>query len=245
MGWRITSICSKLLIMCKSIDSWVDMTPYFQLPWQIIFQRGIEKIFFFMQPVKNKQTKKTTTKKPACEIKSNNNCKNNKNKVKGAQLWPTLCDSMNDAVQGILQVRILEWVDYPFSSGSSLPRNRTGVSCIAGRFFTNWTIRGSPSVQFSSLQSLSRVWLFATPWIAAHQASLSITNSWSLLKLMPIESVMPSSHHPLSPPSPPAPNPYQHQGLFQWVNSLHEVAKVLGFQLQHQSFQWTPRIDLL
>ena len=50
--------------------------------------------------------------------------------------------------------------------------------------------------------------------------------------------------HPLSSPSPPAPNPSQHQSLFQWVNSLHEVAKVLEFQLQHQSFQWTPRTDL-
>ena len=46
-------------------------------------------------------------------------------------------------------------------------------------------------------------------------------------------------------PSPPAPNPSRHQGLFQWVNSLHEVAKVLEFQLQHHSFQWTPRTDLL
>ena len=48
--------------------------------------------------------------------------------------------------------------------------------------------------QFSSLQSLNRVEHFATPWTAAHQASLSITNSWSVLKLMSIESVMPSSH---------------------------------------------------
>ena len=48
--------------------------------------------------------------------------------------------------------------------------------------------------RFSSVQSLSRVWVFATPWIAARQASLSITNSWSSLKLMSIESVMPSSH---------------------------------------------------
>ena len=48
--------------------------------------------------------------------------------------------------------------------------------------------------QFSSVQSLSRVWLFATPWIVAHQPSLSITNSWSLLKLMSIELVMPSNH---------------------------------------------------
>ena len=57
------------------------------------------------------------------------------------------------------------------------------------------------------------------------------------------DAIQPS--HPLSSPSPPAPNPFQHQGLFQWVNSSHEVAKVLEFQLQHQSFQWTPRTDLL
>ena len=66
------------------------------------------------------------------------------------------------------------------------------------------------SVQFSSVQSLSHVWLFVTPWITARQASLSITNSWSLLKLMPIKSVMPSNHlilcHPLLllPPFPPS-----------------------------------------
>ena len=65
-------------------------------------------------------------------------------------------------------------------------------------------------IQFRSVQSLNRVRLFATPWIAASQASLSITNSQSLLKLMPIESVMPSSHLILSrpllllPPIPPS-----------------------------------------
>ena len=98
----------------------------------------------------------------------------------------------------------------------------------------------------SSVQSFSHVRLFVTPWIPACQASLSITNSRSLLKLMPIESVMPCSHLILlSSPSPPAPNPSQHQDLFQWVNSSREAAKVLEFQLQHQSFQWTPRTDLL
>ena len=51
--------------------------------------------------------------------------------------------------------------------------------------------------------------------------------------------------HPLSSPSPPALNPSQHQGLFQWVSSSHQMAEVLEFQLQHQSFQWTPRTDLL
>ena len=51
--------------------------------------------------------------------------------------------------------------------------------------------------------------------------------------------------HPLQSPSPPAPNPSQHQSLFQQVNSSHEVAKVLEFQLQHHSFQRTPRAHLL
>ena len=66
------------------------------------------------------------------------------------------------------------------------------------------------SVQFSTVQSLSRVWLFANPWIAARHASLSITNSWSLPKLISIESEMSSSHlilcHPLFllPPIPPS-----------------------------------------
>ena len=51
--------------------------------------------------------------------------------------------------------------------------------------------------------------------------------------------------HPLLSPSPPALNLSKHQGLFQWVSSLHQVAKVLQFQLQHPSFQWTHRIELL
>ena len=75
--------------------------------------------------------------------------------------------------------------------------------------FFLWIETIYPISQFSSVQSLSCVWLFATPWIPKRQASLSITNSRSLLKLMPIESVMPSSHlilyRPflLLPPTPP------------------------------------------
>ena len=57
------------------------------------------------------------------------------------------------------------------------------------------------------------------------------------------DAIQPS--HPLSSPSPPVLNLSQHQGLFQWVSSSHQVARVLEFQLQHQSFQWTPRTDLL
>ena len=89
----------------------------------------------------------------------------------------------------------------------------------------------------SSVQSLSCVRLFATPWTATYQASLSIANSQSLPKLMSIELVMPSNHLILSCPSPPTFNLFQHQGLFQRVSSSHQVAKVLEFQLQHQSFQ--------
>ena len=96
----------------------------------------------------------------------------------------------------------------------------------------------------SSVQSLSRVQLFVTPWIAIH----GVPVQHQLLELTQThvhqvgDAIQPS--HPLSSPSPPSPNPSQHQGLFQWVNSSHEAAKVLEFQLQHQSFQWTPRTDL-
>ena len=86
-------------------------------------------------------------------------------------------------------------------------------------------------LQFSSVQSLSCVRLIATPWIAACQASLSITNSeFTQTHVHRVsDAIQPS--HPLLSPSPPAPNPSQHQSLFQWVNSSHEVAKVLEFQL--------------
>ena len=69
---------------------------------------------------------------------------------------------------GVLQARILEWVATLFSSGSSQPRDRNQVSCITGRFFTSWAIR-KPLFWFISVQSLSCVRLFATPWIAAYR----------------------------------------------------------------------------
>ena len=99
---------------------------------------------------------------------------------------------------------------------------------------------------FSSVQSLSRVRLFMTPWTAARKASLSIIKSG-------VQSIShPSSwwYHPAIPSSVPSPFPPvfnlpQHQGLIKWVSSLHQVAKLLEFQLQHQSFQWTFRTDFL
>ena len=79
-----------------------------------------------------------------------------------------------------------------------------GITQVDSTTSTSWTTQAL-SVQFSSVQSLSRVRLFVTPWIAACQASLSITNSRSLLKPMPIESVMPSSHLILCRPLRPLP----------------------------------------
>ena len=108
------------------------------------------------------------------------------------------------------------------------------------------------SVQVSSVQSLSCVQLFATPWTAACWASLSITNSQSLCPLRVhsqthvhwvSDAIQPS--HPLSSPSPHTYNFPQDQGLFKWVSSLHQVAKVLEFHLQHQSFQWIFRTYFL
>ena len=81
-----------------------------------------------------------------------------------------------------------------------------------------------------------------TPWTAACQVSLSFTISRSLLKLMSLELVMPPNH---LIPSPPTFNLSQHQSLFQWVDSLHQVAKVLEHQLQHESFPWIFRINFL
>ena len=136
------------------------------------------------------------------------------------QSCPTLCNPMDcsppgSSVHGIFQGRLLEWVSnyWSYSRGSSWPWDQTScVSCI-----DRWIILPLHhlrslliGVQFSSVQSLSSVRLFMTPWIVARQASLSITNSQSLVKLMPIESVMPSSHLILCrrllllPPIPPS-----------------------------------------
>ena len=100
-------------------------------------------------------------------------------------------------------------------------------------------------VQFSSVQSqlcptLCDPMNRSTPGLPVHHQlpEFTQTNAHQVS-----DAIQPS--HPLLSLCPPALSPSQHQGLFQWVNSSHEVAKVLEFQLQHQSFQWTPRADLL
>ena len=142
------------------------------------------------------------------------------------------------------------WVCYHFLLLGIFPTQGSHTELLHCRWFLyHWATREALrfySVQFSSVLSLSHVQLFVTPWTKALQASLSITNSRSLLKLMSIELVMPSNHLILcSSPSPLAFNFSQCQRVFKWVISLHQVAKLLEFQLQHQSFQWTPGTDLL
>ena len=98
--------------------------------------------------------------------------------------------------------------------------------------------------QSSSVQLLTHVWLFVNPWIASHQASLSIHQLPGFTQTHAHwvnDAIQPS--HPLSSPSPPTFNLSQHQGLFHWISSSHQVARVLEFQLQHLSFQWIFRTD--
>ena len=100
------------------------------------------------------------------------------------------------------------------------------------------------SVQFSSVAqscpTLCDPMNCSTPGLPVHHQLPEFTQTHGH---QVSDAIQPS--HPLSSPSPPAPNPTQHQSLFQWVNTSHEVAKVLEFRLYHQSFQWTPRTDLL
>ena len=96
---------------------------------------------------------------------------------------PVNCSPPGFSVHGISQARILGLVATSFSRGSFQTRDRMNMSCIAGGSFTTEI----PVV----VQSLSRVWLFEIPQSVAHQASLSFMITWSLLKLMSIESMMP------------------------------------------------------
>ena len=128
-----------------------------------------------------------------------------------------------------------EWVSSGLLQGPGTKYRRAGME----------PSEGSPIIfiQFTSVQSFSHVRLFVTPRTTAFQASLSITNSQSSLKLMSMESVMPSNHLILCHPTSFALNLSQHQGLFPWVSALHQVAKVL--KLQHQTIQRIFRVNFL
>ena len=126
--------------------------------------------------------------------------------------------------------------------------------CYSCRYYLSWLLKdnyiinssswGRESVQFTSVAQLCPTLCnpmnYSLPGLPVHHQFPEFTQTHVLWVA---DAIQPS--HPLSSPSPPALNLSHHQDLFQWVNSSHEVAKVLGFQLQHQPFQWTPRTDLL
>ena len=112
---------------------------------------------------------------------------------------------------------------------------------ITGVYY-QW-VKKALQVLFSSVQSFSHVQLFATPWTATHQVSVrhQLQEFTQIHVYWVSDAIQPS--HPLLSPSHPALNLSQHQDLFKWDSSLHQVAKILEFQLQHQSFQWIFRSD--
>ena len=99
----------------------------------------------------------------------------------------------------------------------------------------------------SSVQSHSGVWQILCDPMNSSTPGLPIHHQLPEISQIPVhwvsDAIQPS--HPLLSPSPPAPNPSQHQSLFQWVNFSHDVAKVLEFQLQHRSLQRNSRADFL
>ena len=135
--------------------------------------------------------------------------------AKTLQLCPTLCDSIDGSppgspVPGILQARTLEWVAISREQNNS-------KTCTTSASLT----RLKPLIVLSSVESLSHVQLFATPWPAACQASLSVTNSQSLLKLMSIESVIPSNHFILCCPLLLLPSNFPSIRVFSNESVLH------------------------
>ena len=125
--------------------------------------------------------------------------------------------------------------EYYVSEVSKISRKSILLQCSF-----SLSILTDTSVQFSSVTqscpTLCDPMNRSTPGLPVHHQLPEFTQTY-----IHTDAIQPS--HPLSSPSPPAPNPSQHQTLFQWVNSLHEMAKVLEFQLQHQSLQRNPRAD--
>ena len=115
-----------------------------------------------------------------------------------------------------------------------------------GDEFKSQSERNKPNMELDFIvvvQLLSRVWFLATPWTAACQASVSITISQSLLKLMSIESVMPSNHLLLCHPLLLLPSIFPSIRVFSNESAHHIRWPLLTLQLQYQTFQWTLRID--
>ena len=125
-------------------------------------------------------------------------------------------------VHRILQARILDWL--PFPSSGDLPNPGLNSGLLHCRQILNHLVQFSSVAQ--SCPTLCDSMNCSTPGLPVHHQLLEFTQT----HIHQVgDAIQPS--HPLSSPFPPAPNPSQHQSLFQWVNSSHEVAKVLEFQL--------------
>ena len=159
--------------------------------------------------------------------------------MKVAQSCPTLCDSMDYIVHGILQTRILEWVAFPFSRGSSQPRDRTQVSCIEGGFFYQLSHKGSPRIlqwvayPFSSGSSRPRNWTRVSCSAGGFCTSWAIREAHKPCKVMPKKTNnLPISHSVIftelfsflfciSPPHLPSPTTL----TLRWIPKLYQEYK--------------------
>ena len=162
-----------------------------------------------------------------------------------AQLCPTLCSPMDCSlsafsVHRILQARILVWV--AFLPPRDLPEPGIKPASPVSPVLQADSLSTEPifSSVTQSCPTLCDPMNQSMPGFPVHHQLPEFTQT----RVHRVGDVIQLSHLLLSP-SPPAPNPSQHQGLFKRVNSSHQVAKVLEFQLQNQSFQWKPRTDLL
>ena len=117
--------------------------------------------------------------------------------------------------------------------------------CLIQINFLGWCFLGFSFLSFCCCSVTQLCSTLCNARDCSKPGSSVLSISWSLLKLMSIELVMPFNHLIMSPPSPPALNLFQHQGLFQWIGSSHQMAKVLALQLQYQSFQWIFRANFL
>ena len=144
------------------------------------------------------------------------------------QLLPCSSLPLFISFQCLPVTHMFQWKRFSLSLASGI--------CLTLKIPLSFHLTSLPTHNFSSVAQLC-----PTPCDPMNRSTPSLTVHHQLPELTQThvhwvgDAIQPS--HPLSSPSPPAPNPSQHQGLFQWVNSLHQVAKVLKFQLQNQSFQ--------
>ena len=145
------------------------------------------------------------------------------------------CSIPGSSVHGIFQARVLGWGAIAFSVHVALVVPRMVCVCAKIQMLKVKHMTHQFSSVTQSCPTLCDLMNHSTPGLPVHHQLLESTQTHVHLVG---DAIQPS--YPLLSPSPPALSLSQHQGLFQWVSSSHQVVTVLEFQLQHQSFQWTP-----